>query len=101
MGLLGREGERNGGSVEAAKVAPTIAALREQLETVRQTELERMRRHQVKFRSEQQDAIEDLSRGIVSTILHGPVTVLITASTEEEPAALLRMVHRIFNLGSD
>ena len=85
-------------SLEDAMVAPTIVALRQQLETVRQTELERMRRRQVKFRSEQQDAIEELTRGIVITILHGPVTVLETASTEKEPGALLRMVRRIFNL---
>ena len=87
------------GSLDVAMVAPTIVALREQLETVRQTELERMRRRQVKFRSDQQNAIEELTRGIVTTILHGPVTVLETASAEKEPAALLRMVHRIFNLG--
>lgn len=60
-----------------------------------------MRRRQVKFRSDQQDAIEELTRGIVATILHGPVAVLETAATEKEPAALLRMVHRIFNCGSD
>ena len=89
------------GSLQAVKVAPTIVALRERLETVRQTELERMRRLQVNFRSEEQDTIEDLTRGIVTTILHGPVTVLETASTEKEHAALLRVVHRIFNPGSD
>lgn len=88
-------------SLENAMVAPTIVALREQLETVRQIELERMRRRQVKFRSEQQDAIEELTCGMVTTILHDPVTVLETASTGKEPAALLRMVRRIFNLGSD
>lgn len=88
-------------SFEAAKVAQTIVALRERLETVRQTELERMRRRAVKFRSEQQGAIEELTRGIVTTILHGPATVLETASTEQETAALLRVVHCIFNLGCD
>ena len=88
-------------SLEAAKVAQTIVALRKQLETVRRVELERMRRREVKFRSEQQGAIEELTRGIVTAILHGPATVLEAASTEKEPAALLRMVHRIFNLGSN
>ena len=85
-------------SLDVAMVAPTIVALRQQLETVRQIELERMRRRHVKFRSEQQDAIDVLTRGIVTTILHGPVTVLETASTEKESATLLRLVHRIFNL---
>ncbi len=86
-------------SLLAAEVAPTIAALQEHLETVRQTELERVRRRPVSFRPEQQAAIEDLSRGIVTRILHGPRKVLEAASEDKEPAALLSMVHRLFNLG--
>jgi glutamyl-tRNA reductase len=82
-------------------VAPTIVALQEHLQTIRQTELERLRRRQVSFRPYQQDAIEELTRGIVARILHGPVKVLETASDDKEPTALLSMVHRIFNLGDE
>lgn len=85
-------------SLKTAEVAPTIVALQEHLETVRQTELERVRRRQVSFRPDQQAAIEELTRGIVTRILHGPVKVLEAASDDKEPAALLSMVHRIFNL---
>jgi glutamyl-tRNA reductase len=86
-------------SLETAEVTPTIVALQEQLETVRQTELERVRRRQAGFRPEQQDAIEELTRRIVARILHGPVKVLEAGYDDGEPAALLSMVHRIFNLG--
>ena len=86
-------------SLETLEVAPIVRALREHLETVRQNELKRIRRRQVSFRSEQRDAIEDLTRGIVTRILDGPVTALEAA--EKEPAALLCIVPRIFNLGSD
>lgn len=85
--------------LQTAEVAPTILALQEHLEIVCQTELERIFRRQVSFRSEQRDALEELTRAIVTTILHGPVTVLEAASTDKETAALLSMVHRIFNLG--
>jgi glutamyl-tRNA reductase len=85
-------------SLESADVAPTIVALQERLETVRQNELERVSRRSVSFGPEQQDAIEELTRGIVTRILQEPVKVLETASDDRKPA-LLSMVHRIFNLG--
>jgi glutamyl-tRNA reductase len=86
-------------SLAAAKVTPTIDALQERLETVRQTELEPAWRRQVSFRPEQHDAIEELTRGIVTRILHGPLKVLESASDDKDPAALLSIVHRVFNLG--
>jgi glutamyl-tRNA reductase len=65
------------------------------------TEVERIRRRQVSFCPEQQDAIEELIRGIVTTIRHRLVTVLEAASSGREAAALLRTVHSIFNLEKD
>jgi len=85
-------------SLEATELAPTIVALQERLETVRKNELERIRRRPVSFRPEQQDAIEELTRRIVTTILLGPVKVLQAPPGDKEPAALLTMVQRIFNL---
>lgn len=85
-------------TLETAEVAPTIIALQEHLQTIRQTELERLRRRQVSFRPDQQAAIEELARGIVAKILHGPETVLEAVSTGKEPAALLSIVGRIFDL---
>jgi hypothetical protein len=86
-------------SLETTEVAATIVALQERLEAVRKNELERVRQLELSFGPEQQDAIGELTRGIVSRILHGPVKVLESASDDEEPAALLSMVHRVFNLG--
>lgn len=83
------------------KSLETIIALQERLETVRQNELERVSRRKVSFGPEQLDAIEELTRGIVSRILHGPVEVLETEYDDQEPAALLSMVHRIFGLGDE
>jgi hypothetical protein len=88
-------------SLMTAEVAPTIAALQEHLETVRQTELDRVRRRPVGFRPEQEFAIEDLSRGIVTRILHGSRKFLEAASEDKESAALLSIVHRIFNLSRE
>ena len=92
------EMQSSGDSVE---ITPTIDALEEQLERIRQSELERLRRRQVSFCSDQEDAIEELTLGIVSAILHGPVSVLEAASIDGERGALLGMLHRIFNLGRE
>jgi glutamyl-tRNA reductase len=77
----------------------TVFALQEHLESVRQAEIERIRRRQVSFRPEQQDAIEELTRDIVTRILHGLTTALEAASTDTEHVALLNVVNRIFKLG--
>jgi glutamyl-tRNA reductase len=88
-------------SFKSEELSPTIVALQEHLEKVRQTELNRIRRRQLNFRSEQQDAIEELTRGIVTRILHWPVKVLGAASDDEKLQALLSIVHRIFDLGNE
>ena len=88
-------------SLETAEGAPTIVALQKRLEIVRQNELERVSRRKVSFGPEQLAAIDELSRSIINRILHGPVKVLEAASDDKEPAALLSMVHRIFNLGDE
>jgi glutamyl-tRNA reductase len=86
-------------SLKTAEVARTVIALQEYLESLRKTELERVRRRPVSFRPEQEAAIEELSRSIVTRILHGPRKVLEAASYDKESAVLLSMVHRIFSLG--
>ena len=86
-------------SLEVAEAEPTIVAPQERLETVRQNELARVSRRKVSFAPEQLDAIEELTRGIVARILHGPVNASEGGYDDREPAALLSMVHRIFNLG--
>jgi len=91
--------ERFQHSLEAEEVLPTIISLQAHLEVVRRTELDRARRRLGSLRSEQKDAIEELTRGIVTRILHAPSMVLEAVTEEKESAALVRMVHCIFNLG--
>ena len=86
-------------SVETSAMTLTVFALQEHLESVRQTEIERISRRRVSFRPEQQDAIEELTRDIVTRIVNGLITALESASTDTEYVALLSMVPRIFKLG--
>lgn len=86
--------------LETPAMTLTVFAPQEHLESIRQFELERIGRR-LSFRAEQQDAIEELTRGIVTTIVHGLVTVLEAASSDREAAPLLRTLHSIFNLRKD
>jgi glutamyl-tRNA reductase len=85
-------------SLETKDAALMIIALKEYIEPVLQTELDRISRRLVVFRYDRQDPIEELSRGIVNTILRRPITALEAASTDEEAAALLNLLPRIFPL---
>jgi glutamyl-tRNA reductase len=84
--------------LETPAMTLTVFALQEHLESVRQFELERIGRR-VSFRAEQQDAIEELTRGIVTRILHGLKRALEAESTDPERFALLSIMDRIFKLG--
>ncbi len=80
-------------------VEETIACLRQRLEAVRRHEIKRMRGRLGMLNGAQEKAIESLTQDIMNRILHAPVTALLAASGENECAALVEMVHRLFDLG--
>src|SRR5215470_17695347 len=80
-------------------IPTTILSLQQRFETVRQTEIARMRRRLGKLSVEQESAIDSMTRGIINRVLGGPVAILEVASTENDAAVLNEVVNRIFNLG--
>jgi glutamyl-tRNA reductase len=44
--------------------------------------------------------VDALTRGIMNKILHGPITELKSGAGQPEQAALVRLVRKIFGLGS-
>jgi glutamyl-tRNA reductase len=82
-----------------AAIVPTIVFLQEQLETIRQAEIDRVRGRLGELSPEQELAIEAMTRGIVNKILHAPITTLKTAARESQQATNLDdLVRRLFNL---
>ncbi len=77
---------------------PTIVSLQEHLENVRQAEIDRVRGRLGTLSSEQEMAIETLTRGIINKIMHTPITTLKTAARESEATTVVELVRRIFNL---
>lgn len=62
--------------LRAARIEPTIRALRERAEEVRAGELERLAGRLANLDAREREAVEALTRGIVNTLLHDPTVRL-------------------------
>lgn len=83
----------------ARDLAPTIVALEERLNRIRESELERHRARLGNLTPEQREAVEALLRGIVNKILHGPITELKSGAGRPEHGALVQLIRRMFGVG--
>ncbi len=79
-------------------VVPTIVALEERLNRIREGEIERYQGRLSKMTPEQRQAVDALTRGIMNKILHGPITELKSGAGQPEHVALVRLIQRIFRL---
>ena len=79
-------------------VVPTIVSLQDHLETIRQAEIDRVRGRLGPMTTEQEIAVEALTRGIINKVMHTPITTLKTAAKESEATTVIDVVRRLFNL---
>ena len=77
---------------------PTIVSLQDHLETIRQAEIDRVRGRLGPLSPEQELAVEALTRGIISKIMHTPISTLKTAVREPEATTVVDIVRRLFDL---
>lgn len=84
--------------MQTLSVVPTIVSLQEQLETIRQAEIDRVRGRLGKLTPEQELAVEAMTRGIVNKIMHAPVTTLKSAAKDPEATTVIELIRRVFNL---
>jgi glutamyl-tRNA reductase len=78
--IIEREVERFQDSRQALDAVPAILAVRESLEALRQEELARHAVHMASLDEEERQAVEQLTRGMMNKLLHGPLTALKTAA---------------------
>jgi glutamyl-tRNA reductase len=86
------------GRLHTLDVVPTIVSLQDHLETIRQAEIDRVRGRLGPLSPEQEIAVEALTRGIISKVMHTPITTLKTAAREAEATTVIEVVRRLFNL---
>jgi glutamyl-tRNA reductase len=79
----------------AQEVVPTIRALRERAESIRQIEIERTLAKLPELSPHQQDAINALSAAIVNKLLHQPITSM---KNPDSGGQLARVVQELFQL---
>ena len=84
---------------DGMQVAPTIQELRDQFESIRRQEVDRIGH---RFSAEQQESLDMLTRRIVNKILHTPMTSLrdgTNGEASEETLKKLSVIRTLFGLG--
>ena len=81
------------------QVGPVIVSLQEQLEQIRQAEIDRVRGKLGPLTPQQEQAIETLTRGIINKIAHGPISELRKhAGSAQRHLPVLEAIRNSFRL---
>lgn len=96
--IVQQEAERMLGRLKVQEIAPTIVSLQGQLEQIRITEVERMRRKLGPLSAEQEAALDALTRSIVNKIAHGPISELRRQAGQPEGASVIEAIRKVFHL---
>jgi glutamyl-tRNA reductase len=97
-GIIAEEVQRMLARLKAQEVTPAIVSLREQLEEIRLAEIERMRGKLGPLTSQQEEAIDALTRGIINKIAHGPVSELRKQAADPEGTHVVDAIRKVFHL---
>lgn len=99
--LVAQEVGRYLDAVTARGMAPTVAALHERGEEIRNNELARYRARLSGLDTRQQIALEGLTRGIVSKLLHDPTVRLKEAAGTARGERLSAALRELFGIRDD
>jgi glutamyl-tRNA reductase len=78
--------------------APTIVALKDKLETIRQAELARLNGKLSEMTPEHRQIIETITRGMINKIAHDPISFLKRTGSGSRVGQQLAIAQRLFNL---
>jgi glutamyl-tRNA reductase len=96
--IVAEEVDRMMARLKVQEVAPHIVGIQEQLEQIRQSEIERMRRKYGPLTPEQEEAWDALTRGIINKIAHMPISELRRQAANPEGAHVVEAIRRVFHL---
>lgn len=96
--IVNRETQRFLAWFRTLEALPTVIALRQRAEEIREKELNRaLKRLKHKLTPEEQESLEAMTRAITKKFLHHPTVYL----KEQSSAQRTRLVREIFNLGEE
>lgn len=96
--IIAEEVERMLSRLKTRDVVPLIVGLQEQLETVRASEVARMRGKFGTLTREQEEALEALTRGIVNKIAHAPISELRKQASQPDAPHFINAIRKVFRL---
>jgi glutamyl-tRNA reductase len=96
--IVNQEVERTLRRLASRDVVPTIRALEERLNHIRESEMDRLRGRLGVLTPEQREAVENLTRSIQNKILHGPITELKNGAGHPDHGALVQLIRKIFGV---
>jgi glutamyl-tRNA reductase len=97
--IVAEETERMLSRLRVKEITPTIIGLQEQLESVRAAEIARMRGKLGELTPQQEEALDQLTRGIVNKIAHGPISELRRQAAEPDGVHFISAIRKVFRLG--
>ena len=96
--LVAEEVERMIARLHIAEIAPDIVEIQAQLEAIRSSEIEKVRRKYGPFTDRQEEAIETLTRAILNKVAHGPISELRNHAGKPEGAHFVAAIRKAFHL---
>ena len=96
--LVAEEVERMMARLHVAEVTPDIVEIQAQLESIRASEIEKVRRKYGPFTERQDEAMEALTRAIMNKIAHGPISELRNHAGKPEGAHVVAAIRKAFHL---
>jgi glutamyl-tRNA reductase len=96
--IVQEEGIKFDAWLNGLEVVPTIVALREKMEGIRQGEWKKTGPVLESLTPEQQKAIEQMTSSIINKILHDPISFLKELGHEENKDEKIDRIQKVFNL---
>ncbi|MYF24096.1 MAG: hypothetical protein F4224_02240 [Nitrospira sp. SB0678_bin_10] len=85
--------------LQSLKATPTIIALRQRADALKQAELQKALSRLGTLTPEQQEAVEGLASGIVNKLLHGPLVALKSAAQSSNGFVYIEAARLFYDLG--
>ncbi len=96
--LVSEEVERMMARLKVVEITPTIVGLQEQLEAIRTTEVDKVKRRYGPFTPQQEEALEAATRGIINKVAHGPISELRLQAGKPDGAHVIAAIRKVFHL---
>lgn len=96
--IIAQETQKMMRRLASREVAPTIMAIEERLQLIREKETDRFRGRLASLTPEQREAVDGLTQAILNKVLHGPMTELKNAAGHPERGTLVQTIRKIFGV---